>query len=102
MFFLKHRPGKIHQHPGWDLEADYLALLCVNLFLTTAPRRIILGGGVMQHRPLFEKIRGRLLEHLNGYINLSSWNSSLSDLIVPAALDSGILGASALAASGAS
>jgi len=87
-------------HPAWALEAQYIAVLCMNVMLSTAPQKMILGGGVMQHVPLIEKIRGRLRPCLNGYIDLSDWSESLDDFIVPAALggDSGVLGASAIAA----
>ncbi len=87
-------------HRAWELEAQYLAMVCANIFVSTAPRKIILGGGVLQHAPLIEMIRRQFIVRLNEYIDLSSWNKSLDDLIVPAALggDSGIMGASAIAA----
>ncbi len=44
-------------HPAWALEAHYLALGLVNLTLALSPRRILLGGGVMQQPRLFEGIR---------------------------------------------
>ena len=40
-------------HPAWALEAHYLALALVNFICTLSPERIILGGGVMSHAPLF-------------------------------------------------
>ena len=34
-------------HPGWALEARYLALALVNFICTLSPQRIVIGGGVM-------------------------------------------------------
>jgi len=86
-------------HEAWDLEARYLTALCINLILCVAPRRIILGGGVMQQGHLFEKIRILIGELLSDFIDLSSWHESLDDLIVPVDLDgnAGVLGGCLLA-----
>jgi len=86
-------------HRAWELEARYLAVLCLNLFLSFSPRRIVLGGGVMQQAHLFEKIRRNMSEFLNNFIDLAPWGESLEDLIVPVALDgkAGVLGAIVLA-----
>lgn len=86
-------------HRAWDLEARYLATLCLNLFLCVAPRRIILGGGVMHQQQLFARIRRHFHKLLNGYIDVSSWCESLDDLIVSIALNgnAGVLGACLIA-----
>lgn len=55
-------------HPFWEVETYYLAQLCVTLFLTTAPDRIVLGGGVMQQSRLFPLIRAKTCELLAGYL----------------------------------
>ena len=55
-------------HPAWNLEARYLALGLANLACTLAPRRIVIGGGVMRHLRLLGLIRGQLHELLNGYL----------------------------------
>lgn len=55
-------------HIAWDIEADYLAQMCVNTILLLSPKRIILGGGVMHQEHLFPKIRKRVLEILGGYV----------------------------------
>jgi fructokinase len=55
-------------HPCWDLEAEYLALGVASLACVLSPERIVLGGGVMQREELFPKIRGRVGELLNGYV----------------------------------
>ena len=87
-------------HAAWDLEARYLAILCVNLVLTVAPERIILGGGVMHQQQLFPLIRERLVEYLAGYVDLPSGSLSMEDFIVSPGLgdDAGVLGASRIAA----
>ena len=45
-------------HPGWTLEAHYLALALVNFICTVSPERIVMGGGVMSNGQLFPAIRG--------------------------------------------
>ena len=95
------RPGKELEpsHPAWDLEARYLALLCVNLVLMASPARIILGGGVMQQAQLIDLVRQNFVEFLNDYIDLSILAESVEDLLVTPGLssDSGVLGASLIA-----
>jgi fructokinase len=78
-------------HAAWDLEAEYLALGIVSWTCTLAPQRVILGGGVMERGELFPKIRRRVAELLNGYLEAPE--------IVPAELGAraGVLGAIALA-----
>lgn len=57
-------------HPAWELEAYYLAQACVNV-LTIAPvEKIIFGGGVMHQKQLLKMIRQKVIELLNGYLNL--------------------------------
>ncbi len=55
-------------HAAWRLEARYLALGIANLACALAPRRVIAGGGVMQHARLYDLIRIELAELLNGYV----------------------------------
>ena len=86
-------------HEAWDIEASYLAMLCINLVLVTSPQKIILGGGVMSRGHLFPMIRKHFVALLNDYADLTLLSHSVDDLIVPAGLgeDSGILGACAIA-----
>ncbi len=86
-------------HQGWDLEADYIAYAMANCIMTFTPQKIILGGGVMQHKELFPKIRKRTIELLANYIKYEGLPKNLDDFIVPPGLgnDSGVLGSIALA-----
>jgi fructokinase len=78
-------------HAVWDLQAEYLALGIVSWTCTLSPERIVLGGGVMQRQQLFPKLRIRVAELLNGYLEPPE--------IVPPKLGTraGVLGAIALA-----
>ena len=82
-------------HPTFIIEADYLAQMCVNLILIVSPKRIILGGGVMQRQSLFPLIRSRTRELLNGYVQSPAVLEHMDQLIVPPALFpvSGLIGA---------
>ena len=86
-------------HPGWDLEARYLALGLANWVCTLSPERMILGGGVMQQPQLFPKIRHELLGLLNGYINASALLEGIDTYVVPPELGNraGVLGSLVLA-----
>jgi fructokinase len=71
------------------------------MVLGTAPRRILIGGGVTEARPgLLPRIRELLVESLNGYIDLAQLTWSLEDYVIAPGLGSmaGPLGALALAA----
>lgn len=57
-------------HPIWDHASNALANLCVTLVLTTSVEKIILGGGVMNRTVIYEKIRSKTRELLNGYLDL--------------------------------
>lgn len=86
-------------HPAWELEARYLALGLVNLICSLSPKRIILGGGVMEQEQLFPLIRQGVQELLNNYILAEDIQQNIDDYIIPPGLgnQSGILGAIALA-----
>ena len=86
-------------HPAWALEAHYLALGLVSFVCTLSPRRILLGGGVMQQPQLFPLIRAELVQLLNGYIQADEIIRHADRFVVPPALGSraGVLGALVLA-----
>jgi fructokinase len=57
--------------PLWDGVAWTLAQLCHVIVCAAAPRRIAMGGGVVDQRPhLLASINAKLVESLNGYIRL--------------------------------
>jgi fructokinase len=87
--------------PVWELVAHALAQLLRTIVLATAPRRILIGGGVAEGRPeLIECVRRQLLESLNGYLKLDELTGGIDGYAVPPGLGSlaGPLGALALAA----
>jgi fructokinase len=87
------------EHAAWELESDYLAHALMNYICIQSPQRIILGGGVMEQSHLFPKVRSRVQELLNGYIQMDQILYAIDDYIVPPKLGSkaGVMGAIALA-----
>jgi fructokinase len=78
-------------HPAWSIQTEYLALGLVGIVATLSPRRIVLGGGVMQQRTLLSRVQQRVHELLAGYV--------LPPEIAPPSLGAGagVAGALALA-----
>ncbi|HWQ05234.1 MAG TPA: ROK family protein [Longilinea sp.] len=89
-------------HPGWELEAHYIALAVSSFIYTLSPQRIILGGGVMSQSQLFPMIRKEISTLLNGYVQSPALLSDIDSYIVPPGLGNkaGSLGAVALAMQG--
>lgn len=87
-------------HPAWEMEAEYLALACVNFLTCLSPEKVILGGGVMDQPQLLPMIRRRTAALLNGYLSHPGIASGLEDIIVAPGLGSrsGLAGALALGA----
>jgi fructokinase len=86
-------------HPAWELEAHYVALALSDLICTLSPKRIVLGGGVLEHPGLVERVRVRVQELLNGYVQSPVILKNIDEYIVRPGLGSraGVLGAIALA-----
>jgi fructokinase len=86
-------------HPGWKLEARYLALGLATWVCTLSPERVVLGGGVMQQQQLFPRIRRELAELLNGYVRAQAILEEIDEYVVPPQLGkrAGVLGAMVLA-----
>ncbi|MCR6653033.1 MAG: ROK family protein [Cellvibrionaceae bacterium] len=84
-------------HPAWELQAHYLAIMCVNLALVYSPQRIVLGGGVMEREALLPMVRRAYLAKINGY--LGDQHAEMESFITGPGLGSmaGALGAIALA-----
>ena len=87
------------EHEAWQLEAAYLAQMCMNAICAFSPERIILGGGVMQQKHLFPLIRRKTQELLNGYVQASAILEDIDTYIVEPGLGtkSGATGALLLA-----
>jgi fructokinase len=88
-------------HPAWDSVAHALGQLLHTLVLATAPKRIFLGGGVMNAQAhLFARVRRNLQQSLNGYIQIDEVGTGIDDYVVPPGLgsSSGPMGALTLAA----
>lgn len=79
----------------WELEAYYIAQAVANYILTYSPQKIILWGGVMHQKQLFELVRGQVKELLGGYICHPQVQGELEDYIVAPELgeNPGIMGA---------
>lgn len=56
-----------NNHQVWELEAHYLALLCVNLTCCYAPGKIIFGGGVMQQDQIITLLQEQFILLMQGY-----------------------------------
>jgi fructokinase len=88
-------------HPVWDSVAHALGQLLHTLVLATAPKRILLGGGVMNAQAhLFARVRQNLQRSLNGYVQLDEVSAGIDRYVVPPGLgpSSGPMGALTLAA----
>lgn len=83
----------------WELEAYYLAQALVNYILVLSPKKLILGGGVMQQKQLFPIIIEHVVNLLNGYIQNENLLVCIDEYIVPPELgdNAGLCGALALA-----
>ena len=57
-----------HDHPGWNIIADYLAQACRTLTLTLRVERIILGGGLMLAPHLLGLVRSSYDTQLANYL----------------------------------
>jgi len=85
-------------HPQWEIQADYLGQMCQALVLIVSPRRIIMGGGVMNQTRLLPMIHARLQHWLQGYIDRQDLLGPAGSFIVAPGLgaQAGVLGALAL------
>lgn len=86
--------------PVWEEVVQALAALLHNLVLTTAPQRILIGGGVVAGQPvLLPRLRQALVESLNSYGAAPSIAADIDTFLAGPALGTaaGPLGAIALA-----
>ncbi|MFT9600556.1 ROK family protein [Mesobacillus sp.] len=79
----------------WDMEGYYIAQALMQYILILSPKKIILGGGVMNQQQVFPYVYTYLQEFLNDYVSLPE----LSKYIVSPGLanHSGIIGSLLLA-----
>jgi fructokinase len=79
----------------WELEGYYIAQALMQYILILSPKKIILGGGVMNQRQVFSSIYKNVSNFINGYVNLPE----LSEYIVSPGLgdNAGIIGSLLLA-----
>ena len=87
-------------HIGWAFAAHYIAALCTTLTYTVRPRRIILGGGVLERASLIEAVRNTYRDMTAGYA-LDRYSAAADTFIVPPHLvdpSPGLVGALAMAA----
>ncbi len=87
--------------PVWNPVAHALAQLVHVIVLATAPRRILIGGGVATARPeLRARIRRQLVASINGYLDLDKLTNGVEHYVAAPGLGAlaGPLGALALAA----
>lgn len=83
-------------HPIWDSVAWALAQLCHAIVCAAAPRKIAIGGGVLERQPhLLKTIQAKLKESLNGFMPLPGNGAYVSAPTLGS--DAGPLGAIALA-----
>lgn len=69
--FGENLDGLGADHAVWDGVAWTLAQLCHAIVCGGAPRRIAIGGGVIERQPhLLERIEASLVDSLNGFIKL--------------------------------
>jgi fructokinase len=82
--------------PVWDSVAWTLAQLCQVIVCAAAPRRIAMGGGVIERQPhLLGRIEAMLADSLNGFLRLPAGGAYVRAPELGA--DAGPLGAIALA-----
>ncbi len=81
-------------HPGWELEAEYLALGLNNLIFTLSPQKIIIGGGLTKNPELLPTVHDKVSRLLNDYVDSPRITQNISEYIVPPTLGdlSGVLG----------
>ena len=85
-------------HPAWEFEAYYIGQAVANAILMLSPKKVILGGGVMNQTQLFPLIREQVVSLLNGYVSKSELINAIEDYIIPPLLgnNAGLCGSIAL------
>ena len=84
----------------WGYVSEGLAQLCTSLIYITSIERIVISGGVMNRKMLYNMIRGKTLDLLKGYIKVPQLTpEGINNYIVESKWgdDAGITGALCLA-----
>lgn len=85
-------------HPAWDIQAYYLAVMCVNLTATLSPEKIILGGGVSQKPGLVDRVAEKFVTLWGDYLPLPGSGIASDYIVLPElAPEAGLVGAIMLA-----
>jgi fructokinase len=87
--------------PVWAPVTHALGQLLHTILLATAPKRILMGGGVVEQRPqLLAQIRDQFVKSLHGYLDLEDLTGGVDRYLLPPGLGAlaGPLGSLALAA----
>ncbi len=73
----------------WEIESYYIAQAVADYCLCYSPEKVVLWGGVMHQDGLYDMIKEKVADILNGYIPLPK------DYIIPPSLgeDTGVIGA---------
>jgi fructokinase len=87
------------EHPAWELVAEYIALGVLSIVMVASPRRVILGGGVLDRAGLLDRVRAQLPALVAGYLDDPLLGADIAHYLVAPELgdDAGVLGAIALA-----
>ncbi|MDQ0871386.1 putative NBD/HSP70 family sugar kinase [Paenibacillus sp. V4I3] len=56
-------------HPAWAVQAFYIGQAVTTAILMLSPKKVTLGGGVMQQKQLLPMIRTEVQRNLNGYVS---------------------------------
>ena len=90
-----------NDHPGWDYEAAYIGQAIINLIYTFSPAVIVLGGGVMMHEGLIDKVRDFVKANMNAYCQPTAYRAEIdSTIVLPGSGIAGAIGGLILAEQG--
>ncbi|UJR10593.1 hypothetical protein I4U23_014790 [Adineta vaga] len=73
-------------HSICNIQAYYIAQLCVAIICLTSVQRIVIGGGLAKKQSLFKYIRKYVQQMLNGYINVPAIIQNIDEYICPSIL----------------
>lgn len=82
----------------WSMEAFYIAQAICNYIMVYSPQKIILWGGVMHQKQLFDMVRTRVVKMLGGYVRHKDILENIDSYIVAPELgeNPGIIGSAML------